>query len=206
MTSKLATHTSPCQGVGRGHGAQAALRWTSRQEWGKGIWQEERRDQKKGIAKIVVKEMKDRKEKIRRIEVRRGKIRMPWQQKNQGNNRVIILRNNDLAKTPITTHITQLPFGDDILQIIHNPATHLDLNLPECSHITHILPSLRPPAAVYITFKGCWGSRISIAPGHDPALHRGWHAAITRHFALPSLSQHIVSHSDLAHLMMFYYY
>lgn len=92
-------------------------------------------------------------------------------------------------------HITQLPFGGDILQIIHNAnaAAHLDLNLPDCSLVTHLPHSLQLPAAVYIKFKGCWGSCISIPSGHDPALFCGPHAAITRHLGLPSLSQPFVA-------------
>lgn len=89
-----------------------------------------------------------------------------------------------LVKTPhIHTHsckrlgsaacpyITQLPFGGDILQIIHNAAAHLDLNLPERSLVTNLLPSLRLPAAVYIKFKGCWGMHLhSFRPWCSPAL------------------------------------
>lgn len=45
VTSKLATHTSPCQRLGRGHRAQAALHRTQRQERGDGIREGEEREQ-----------------------------------------------------------------------------------------------------------------------------------------------------------------
>lgn len=55
-----------------------------------------------------------------------------------------------LVHTLLSSHLEVISYKSSIML-----TAHLDLNLPECSHVTHRLPSLRLPAAVYIKSKGC---------------------------------------------------
>lgn len=102
---------------------------------------------------------KKRKIERKRNEENRSKNKNANATINQGNKAVISPVKQQSCKDSHHSHkgpgltacpcITQLPF-DDIPQIIHNAAAHLNLNMPERSHVTYLLHSIRPPAAVYL--------------------------------------------------------